>query len=544
MNIEQVNISKIHKSYAQERLSYLVGAGASIDAGLPTWTALNRRLLQQFFVREYRDQQAELLVAPEPDELEALASIFVDRFGREPVVDLIRDRVGDPEEFRALLRQALYGASGPVELQSLQYELVAALGAASGKPKTKIFTTNFDNLLERAYCRLHELDESGLLAAMAVIASDEERAAAAPNRPEFVHLHGYLPVEGRAHGRLVLSEKDFFETRDGWPTRELKAVVDNPERDLLVVGMSLADPRLRAVLHQRATKKAPTGNIFVLLSESSVDEDATLAQRRAHKLLGKYELRYWHQLGVHLRLVSNLEMLPLLLRKVRLGENSTDWCKMARDYLMERTRDNAGESIFDRLYTELKQREARALIAGQLQFVRRLFEVDDQEELTLGFFVPSPSDAQHIQLAFRYNDRFSDEEYVIDSANSESFQGVPAGRGADRQLEISTVETAQGAAGYAYATGTVVQAVESSSELNREFSPEMLRDWDTGRTFSSLLCVPISGGPNWLPLGVGFLSSNRKAPFWAGFSPEQTVVLQRLMRKIFKMLVGFSGHHG
>lgn len=128
MACDEADIATIHESYRQGKLDYLIGAGVSIDAGLPSWSVLNNRLLEFFFAHEYSEQTkggGKLPLEPEPDELSAMASIFVRRFNREPVVDLVRNNVSD--DFAALLRKALYGTHGDVVLQALQYELAAAL---------------------------------------------------------------------------------------------------------------------------------------------------------------------------------------------------------------------------------------------------------------------------------------------------------------------------------------------------------------------------------------------------------------------------------
>jgi hypothetical protein len=190
------------------------------------------------------------------------------------------------------------------------------------------------------------------------------------------------------------------------------------------------------------------------------------------------------------------------------------------------------------------QREACEFLSTQLRFIRRKFEVPSNEELTLGFFVPTPlpdpGESTSIRLAFRYNDEFAGDDYEISPDDGDSVQGVPAGHAARRQLEVSSVAEAQGAAGYAFVTGALTEARHSSTELNRNFDEAMHRDWDGGRTFSSLLCVPIYGSTDWVPLGVGFLSSNRREPFWSGFSPDRSINLNSLVRASFRELLGYE----
>lgn len=549
MHSAPIDIQEIRDSFQEGRLDYLIGAGSSIDAGLPGWSALNNRLLELFFKRQFSQdaKQSELLVAPEPDELEALAYIFVHRFGREPVIDLIKNSVGDEADFRDLLRNSLYGEMGQIELRPLQFELAATLGETDTGNIRRLVTTNFDNLLERAYCRLKGEDDQKVMKYIELIANQadlrDDQTESSNSRPQFVHLHGYLPDldTEKDRGAIILSERDFILTDEDWQTTFLRTILMSSERDLLIIGMSLADPRLRRLLHQRAESSEEHGKVFVLLPKSSAGDDDPLAVRRAHKMVGAYEQKYWDNLGVSVKFVGNLDTLPLHLRRIRLGDDPSTWRTKARDFLNQASADHAEDGpVLNRLYAELKQRQANLLLARRLEHIRSRFEVPRDEELTLGYFVPSPEDAPVIQLAFRFNDH-TPGDYLFDSTvdRRQTFQGVNEERSSQRRLRVETVTGSQGGAGYSFTTGAVVEVLCSSPELNRNFDNEMDRSWDSGRTFSSLLCVPIYGSPTWLPLGVGFLSSNRKQPFWAGISEDDTLALNREIRTTFRVLLEY-----
>ena len=364
-------------------------------------------------------------VAPQPDELEVLSSVFTDRLGRDSVVDLVRNRLSDKNEFLEMVRAALYTTRGAVELKPLQYELVAAVG--DSKPY-RILTTNFDNLLERAFCKLYGLTgPKEVKEKLAIVVGEgqfEEK------KTEFIHLHGFLPPESDTGEGLVLSEQDFWKTRDNWATDTLRNTLMEPDRDLLVVGMSLADPRLRRVLFERAESDENNGDVYVLLDKQTASLDKPLARRRAFELLGVYERQYWEDLGVNVRFVENFELLPLYLRQIRLGNTPGQWCDTARSFLRKRVRQ--GACCYDQLHSVAVQQEARYYLAEQLEFIRRKFEVPHDEELTLGFFVPSKR------------------------------------------------------------------------------------------------------------VGVGFLSSNRRTPFWTGFSSDRSLNLNTLIRASFRELLGYQ----
>lgn len=473
---------------------------------------------------------------------EVITVIFAERFDREPVIDLVKSSLDDTELFYRFLRDSLYGETGEIELQPLQYELAAALRFDGENGVNRLITTNYDNLLERAYCRLHDLDEGSLLDELEVIARKRDLDDSADS-PRFIHLHGYLPPDsqGQPRGDIVLSESDYLQTLDSWQTVFLhEEVLLTPDRDLLIVGMSMADPRLRRLLHKRANCDDECGQTFLFLPKSSAVDDAPLAVRRAHKLLGDYETRYWDGLDVGVKLIENLDMLPFHLRRIRLDDDPVQWCLRAKHHLEEETENEKGRSVLGRLYDELKQREANHLLRQGLVHLRSRFEISSEEELTIGFFVPSPDDEPHIQLAFRCNEQVpGDYLFEPDDDTRKPFQGVTGDRGRNRKLRVATRESAQGVAGYSFATGAVIEALHSSPALNREFDDEMLKSWDDGRTFSALLCIPIYGSPDWLPLGVGFVSSNRKQPFWNEISEADTLTLYREIRTTFRKLLEY-----
>lgn len=528
---DEVSIGEIRESFLEEKLEYLVGAGTSIGAGLPDWHTLKHQLLRTFFDEEFRQEDSSLLVEPEPDELAALANVFVDRFAHESAIDVIRFQLEDRgERFSKLLRETLYASPAGVELQPVQYELAAALSSVE-----RLITTNFDTLLEQAFGYLNDCATGYDSGSIDIVAAEDESGDDESQNPQVVHLHGYLPRNARLHGRLVLSERDFAETSDAWPTHVLKGILNDPERDLLVTGMSLADPRLRSLLLDRSKEKEPPGRVFALLTKSFAAYDAPLAERRAHKLLHRYELDYWERLGVHIKWVEDHQEIPMLLRQTRLGSDCAEWCKKGSQYLSEET--SLEEPLSEAIYSETNQRIASTYLDEQIQYLRRSLDVDEQEELTIGYFVPSPSSSDRIQLAFRYNDQFLEDPYRYPTSDDAFVHGVTEERAAERVLRVESIEEAQGAAGYAFVTGKVVEALRGSKEMNRKFTTGMIREWDSGRTFSSLLCVPIYGGPEWLPLGVGFVSSNRNEPFWAVLPAEETLFLQRLVRSTYGRLL-------
>lgn len=86
MSESEETLQLLHDAMREDgcQLRILVGAGPSIAAGLPGWEELNRRLLREYL----RSRVSELAFSRA--DLDAMSHRFVQRFGRDAVVDLVR----------------------------------------------------------------------------------------------------------------------------------------------------------------------------------------------------------------------------------------------------------------------------------------------------------------------------------------------------------------------------------------------------------------------------------------------------------------------
>ena len=191
-----------------------------------------------------------------------MESEFSSHFGREAVIDLLREQIEEPQNsagnqnFQTLLHQALYEGISGYDLQPIHYELACCvLHQPHRDQEHVIYTLNYDDILEKA---------------MESVGGEKPRAitAGTPKDNSVIHLHGYLPLDiEKAEGTLILSEKDYLNTDESWADERLKSIFEKPNRDILLIGMSLRDPRLRRLLHHRASSKKQGGKVYAILSE-------------------------------------------------------------------------------------------------------------------------------------------------------------------------------------------------------------------------------------------------------------------------------------
>jgi len=269
-------------------LSVVIGAGATMDAGGPSWAALVRRLLAR--LTEHGREIAEMRLTPEstPDNQEYRR--LVTRRERLPadaesraraVLALIDAGTADVEALMEgaqichdFLGQALFtdltgilyeGPRRPGAIHQAIAELAAPIAVADRGGEfpgwDAIITYNFDDLMGEA------LDEIGLARAAYAMRGNQvagdpnERArAGGPNglHQPIYHLHGYSPR------RLFLITQVPFVFSTAQYTRayggSLAGIVGevfarclaNPVRHALYVGCSFADEAMNDLLRQAA----------------------------------------------------------------------------------------------------------------------------------------------------------------------------------------------------------------------------------------------------------------------------------------------------
>lgn len=472
-------------------LAQVVGAGASIASGLPNWNELNGRLLQAFLRWKHPG------IDFDHTDLGRAAHIFQLRFGREAAVDLVRSEA--KSRYVRMLREALYPVAS-VDPSPIHYE-AAALGLGA-KGASETFTFNFDDLLTQA---INEL--SG-------------RISGAPRSPpaqklEVVHLHGKLLPNGKGEGDIILSERDFHRAASGDKAdAELRELLER--RHVLLIGLSLTDPRLRRqLLVRQGWSKKRKHKVFVLLPDSRSNAASDFVERLSHGLVRQYEARFWDDWNLDVGYVPSPELVAVHQRCIRLGGSAANWAAVGARFL-ERT-----SAVYRHLYEHDEQSDLRRLIERVRRLVIQRYGVSRDERLGIGGFVPTQRGGR-IQLGFRLR---------ADERPDDEFDPL---RMTERRLKVGPWSGIQGAAGYAFAYGLVIEATKESSFLDANFTPAMHDVWGPARSFRSLLCIPVLDSSEWVPIGVIFLSSNQPDAFWTKLPRDEYRDLQATLRSTFR----------
>jgi tetratricopeptide (TPR) repeat protein len=212
--------AELVEAFVTRRASVFAGAGISIGAGLPSWAKLVEPLAQEI------DDFPEGGVSPLDIAQYYLNEHHAHRLAEKLLKFLDRDDVAPTAIHRKLVQL----------------------------PVSRIYTTNFDNLLERA-CVEQNIKYQ-------VVSNAARDAIARPDRLNVIKLHGDLTEPDS----LVIAAEDFeeyFATHRAVAHRVAAEMRDNT---LLFVGYSFTDPDLRTII--RAVRKDAEGfarNHFILL---------------------------------------------------------------------------------------------------------------------------------------------------------------------------------------------------------------------------------------------------------------------------------------
>jgi len=244
-----VNESDLHElktAWSGRDLTLFLGAGISMDYGVPSWPDLVLKMLYD------QAGNAQGFKSLWPHYLRALASWMTDYFDYNPLVlaRLIENEIrkrhpGDPKganvEFVNRLREHLYSShEEPAGDTSLKAVARMVKRARLNKNIAAVFTFNFDDLLEQELVRLK-----------VPVTSMSKGSRLKPGEVNIIHPHGFVPRASIGGGlkELVFTEDNYHSltsTTFHWALTEIVAHLR--QHRALFIGLSMSDPNLRRLL--------------------------------------------------------------------------------------------------------------------------------------------------------------------------------------------------------------------------------------------------------------------------------------------------------
>jgi hypothetical protein len=315
------------------RLTFVVGAGASMEAGLPSWGSLVRALLDSAapLSLSETDRAAWLDAAAESGLLGMAATA--------------RALAGNDAEFVKRVERYLYRGKGPEHFDPgpLAREIAAW---KRDYPEIRLATFNYDQLLERA------LEDVGL-EVQAREDNDPEQDGVAAVR----HLHGLL-TGTPADDAVILTERDYATWPAGtWQDAFMRDALDGV---CVFLGLSFTDQNLLRWIY------ASTGTEHVAVLARQSAPRLSTAVRRELESATRARLRranvtaYWADFYAELA-----QLMHEARRRRGPGKPPAPYPERAQKRALK-----ARRRCLPSTSLEARQRKVREILSGSLAGVR------------------------------------------------------------------------------------------------------------------------------------------------------------------------------
>lgn len=238
-------LKNIKEAYQKEKLVPVLGAGISIEFGVPAWSNLLQSLMVYTIEKEHKVSSV-------------LSKLFNSIFSPNPLIAgryLQSYFEEHNSSFESMVRDVLYSKIDKDKHSDLLDEIVRICAAPGKSPNLdSIITYNFDDILES------KLDKTGMdipyksIYGIGLEIKSEEL-------PIF-HVHGFLPEKKKLNelNKITFGENNYHQQySDIYSWNNIVQINKFRENTCLFIGSSLTDPNIRRLLDialkQKGNKK-------------------------------------------------------------------------------------------------------------------------------------------------------------------------------------------------------------------------------------------------------------------------------------------------
>lgn len=323
---QQIN-KNINEAYQKDNLVLALGAGISIEFGIPSWNLL----LQSLMVHS---------IEKENNVSTVLAKLFNDIFRPNPLIAgryLQEYFEKNDSSFELMVRDVLYSEMNKDKKSKLLDEIVKICVAPGKSPNLdSIITYNFDDILE------YKLEKTEMPIPYKSVygIGIEVRNDELP----IYHVHGYLPETEKLNDshKITFGESNYHQQySDIYSWNNMVQINKFRENTCLFIGSSLTDPNIRRLLDiaykqkgnkkkhhyvfkQRMNKQKLSTDLKKILESKKVFNDknkAGLDFDETIKLLSEIHERFEENdsasFGVKTIWINDWAEVPEMLKKMR-----------------------------------------------------------------------------------------------------------------------------------------------------------------------------------------------------------------------------------
>lgn len=252
-------LESLKNKYQSEEVALFLGAGVSMDSGIPLWSEMINKLLAKMITSRLKKSKMST------EELNRIIDIAYNNQENSSITQMRYIRSAfDNITYNKLVHDALYANKPKINTNLLKAISNICIPTRNHIGVQGVVTYNFDDLLER---RLESDNVS-------VNSIYDESGYTSTDKLSVFHVHGFLPKKFDEEGshELIFSEEDYHRVyRDAYCWSNIVQLNYLREKTCLFIGCSLTDPNLRRLLDVAARNNEKPRH-YALLRRPQISE--------------------------------------------------------------------------------------------------------------------------------------------------------------------------------------------------------------------------------------------------------------------------------
>ncbi|MRT91333.1 SIR2 family protein [Ancylomarina sp. 16SWW S1-10-2] len=227
-------LNNINKAYQNDKLVLVLGAGISLEFGVPTWNELLQNLMVYSIEKEHKVSSV-------------LSKFYNEIFRPNPLIAgrYLQDYFAkDNSSFESMVRDVLYSNVD----KSVNSRLLDEIVRLCVKPDIhhnldSIISYNFDDILE---CKLEKAEVNIPFKPIFGLGMETKNGEL-----PIYHVHGYLPEKRKLDlaNKIIFGENNYHQQySDIYSWNNIVQINKFRENTCLLIGSSLTDPNIRRLL--------------------------------------------------------------------------------------------------------------------------------------------------------------------------------------------------------------------------------------------------------------------------------------------------------